>query len=93
MRFEPVVLEMTIRKLASGTHSWDVAVSADVIASGVEPDITTCLRVAAAQVGGGVIDVRLAVTLQRIQVGTYSAAHLDEDAATVADWIREMLAR
>jgi hypothetical protein len=85
-------LELVIRRYESSTYVWGIGAGDEATDSGVEHDMAACLQEAAACFEDK-RPVRLSVTYDGTQVGTYSPATLRLDPDGVAGRIREMLER
>lgn len=85
-------LELVIRRYETSTYVWGIGAGDEATDSGVEADMASCLQEAAACFEDK-RPVRLSVTYDGTQVGTYSPTVLRLDPNGVADRIREMIER
>ena len=85
-------LELVIRRYESTTFVWGIGAGDEATDSGVEADMASCLQEAAARFEEK-RPVRLSVTVDGTQVGTYSPTVLRLDPAGVAERIQEMIER
>ena len=85
-------LRLVIRRYETSTYVWGIGAGDEATDSGVEPDMASCLQEAAACFEDK-RPVRLSVTYDGTQVGTYSPTVLRLDPTGIAERIREMIER